>query len=78
MTPIFSMRVHGFDGLYVVDASVMPSIISGNLHASVVMLAERAADLIRGIGMLPSESPPIWRHAKEKEKGAGGSYSYAQ
>jgi choline dehydrogenase len=41
-----ALRVHGLDGLSVVDASVMPSITSGNTHVPVVAIAERAAELI--------------------------------
>jgi choline dehydrogenase len=49
-------RVHGMEGLRVVDASIMPEIVTGNLNAPVIMMAERIADDIRGRTPLPPET----------------------
>jgi choline dehydrogenase len=57
-----SMRVHGLDSLRVVDASAMPSITNGNIYAPVMMVAEKAADLILGATPLAPEPVPFYRH----------------
>lgn len=49
-------RVHGIQGLRVVDASIMPEIVSGNLNAPVIMMAERISDDILGRTPLPPEN----------------------
>ena len=50
-----TLEVHGTSGLRVVDASSMPYVTNGNIYAPVMMLAEKAADLIRGDTPLPPE-----------------------
>ena len=58
-----TMRVHGLNGVRVVDASSMPYVTNGNIYAPVMMLAEKAADLILGNTPLAPESVPFHRHA---------------
>jgi len=60
-----SMKVHGVESLLVVDASVMPYITNGNIYAPVMMLAEKAADLILGNSPLPPEDVEYYRTALE-------------
>jgi len=57
-----SMSVHGVERLRVVDASAMPYVTNGNIYAPVVMLAEKAADLIRGNSPLAPSKAQFYRH----------------
>jgi choline dehydrogenase len=55
-------RVHGVANLRVIDASIMPAIVSGNTNAPTIMIAEKMSDVLRGSLSLPREQPPVWTH----------------
>jgi choline dehydrogenase len=61
-----TMAVHEVEGLRVVDASAMPYVTNANIYAPVMMLAEKAADLILGIEPLAPQHTPFYRHGASR------------
>jgi len=61
-----SLKVHGLENLRLVDASVMPYVTNGNIYSPVMMIAEKAADLILGNTPEPPAQAPFYRHQASK------------
>ena len=57
-----TMAVHGTEGLYAVDASVLPAVSNGNIYAPVMMIAERAADMILGNEQIAADYTEVYRN----------------
>lgn len=53
-------RVHGLEGLRVIDSSIMPFVTNGNLNAPTIMIGEKGADHVLGKGMLPASNAPVY------------------
>ena len=68
-----TMKVHGLEGLRVVDASVFPYVTNGNIYAPVMMTAEKAADLILGRTPLPAEPVEYYRHEPKTSEAPAGA-----
>ncbi len=62
------LRVRGIQNLRVIDASVFPTIPNGNLNAPTMMLAERGADMVKGVALLPSLDVPVYLDQSWQER----------
>ena len=62
-----NLKVHGLNNLSVVDASIMPYITNGNIYAPVLMIAEKAADILLGNSPEAPQKVPFYKHIPEKK-----------
>jgi choline dehydrogenase len=62
------LRVHGVENLRVVDASIMPYVTNGNIYSPVMMIAEKAADIVLGNTPLAPDPLPFYRYEGNRKE----------
>lgn len=75
-----TMKLKGFEGLRVVDSSVLPQATAGDLNAPTLVMAERAADLVRGQSLTPARDAPLLADPNwnSRQRSPGITRDYAQ